>query len=134
MSSADTINPAQLLAAAERLTAEELVAFATEVVALRARRLAPSLATNEAALLQRMNASVPAGEAQRYAELVALRDAESLMWGSMKDEGPAFMMIVAPLVCRLPAMSFFSWTWSTICCVRRIRVAISTRGGSATSP
>jgi hypothetical protein len=78
MSSADTVNPAQLLAAAEQLTAEELTAFAADVVALRARRLAPSLAADEAALLQRINAPSPSGEAQRYAELVALRDAEAL--------------------------------------------------------
>jgi hypothetical protein len=78
MRRADTVNPAQLLAAAEQLMAEELAAFAADVVALRARRLAASLDANEAALLQRMNASVPAGEAQRYAELVARRDGESL--------------------------------------------------------
>lgn len=78
MSSADTINPAQLLAAAEQLTAKELAAFAADVVALRARRLAPSLAADEATLLQRINAAAPAVEAQRYAELVTLRDTEAL--------------------------------------------------------
>lgn len=78
MSSADTVSPEQLLAAAERLTAEDLAAFVTDVVALRARRLAPSLAPDEAALLQRINATAPAAEAQRYGELVALRDAEAL--------------------------------------------------------
>ena len=78
MSSADTVNPAQLLAAAERLTAEDLAAFAADVVALRARRLAPSLAPDEVALLQRINATAPAAAEQRYDELVALRDAEAL--------------------------------------------------------
>lgn len=78
MSSADTVNPTQLLAAAEQLTAEELAAFAADVVALRARRLAPSLAADQAVLLQHINASAPAGEAKRYAELVTLRDAEAL--------------------------------------------------------
>lgn len=78
MSSADTANPAQLLAAAEQLTAEELATFAAEVVALRARRLAPGLAAAEAALLQRINAMAPAGEDQRYAALVTLRDSEAL--------------------------------------------------------
>lgn len=78
MSSADTVTPEQLLAAAEQLTAEELASFAAEVVALRARRLAPSLAADEAVLLQRINATGPAAEAQRYAELIALRDAEAL--------------------------------------------------------
>jgi hypothetical protein len=78
MRSADTVSPAQLLAAAERLTSEELAAFAAAVVALRARRLAPSLVADEAALLRRMYVAAPAAEAPRYAELIALRDAETL--------------------------------------------------------
>jgi hypothetical protein len=78
MSSADTVNPAQLLAAAERLTAEDLTAFAADVVALRARRLAPSLAPDEAALLQRINATASDAAERRYAELAVLRDAEAL--------------------------------------------------------
>lgn len=78
MSSTEMVNPAQLLAAAEQLTADQLAAFAADVVALRARRFAPSLAADEAALLQQVNASAPPAETQRYAELVLQRDAESL--------------------------------------------------------
>jgi hypothetical protein len=70
--------PEQLLAAAERLPAEQLAAFAAEVLALRARRLAAVLPADEAALLGRIAAPPPAAEEQRYAELVAVRDAEAL--------------------------------------------------------
>lgn len=78
MSAADLATPEQLLAAAERLPAEQLAAFAAEVLALRARRLSPALPVDEAALLERIAAAPPVAEEQRYAELVAVRDAEAL--------------------------------------------------------
>jgi hypothetical protein len=86
MRSADTVSPAQLLAAAERLTSEELAAFAAAVVALRARRLAPSLVADEAALLRRMYVAAPAAEAPRYAELSAAERAELLRLSDAREE------------------------------------------------
>jgi hypothetical protein len=78
MSAADLATPEQLLAAAERLPAEQLASFAAEVLALHARRLAPALPADEAALLERIAAAPPAAEVQRYADLLVRRDAETL--------------------------------------------------------
>lgn len=70
--------PEKLLKAVEQLDAQELEEFASNVNALVAKRKAPSLATHEADLLLKINEGVPASVQQRYSELIALRQAETL--------------------------------------------------------
>lgn len=68
----------ELVKAVEQLDAPELARFVAEVVALQARRRAPSLPQAEAELLQRINQDVPAPLQGRYAELIVRRQAERL--------------------------------------------------------
>lgn len=68
----------KLLKAVEQLDEQELEQFASNVNALVAKRKAPSLATHEAELLLKINEGVPATIQQRYNELIALRQTETL--------------------------------------------------------
>lgn len=68
----------ELLKAVEQLSPPELDDFVRRVVALQARRRAPSLSQVETELLLRINQSLPAEVASRYDELIAKRRAETL--------------------------------------------------------
>ncbi|MBM4467689.1 MAG: STAS/SEC14 domain-containing protein [Chloroflexi bacterium] len=68
----------ELLKAAGQLSQTELEQFALQIVALRARRQAPSLPQGEAGLLFKINRGLPPAVQKRYDELVAKRRAESL--------------------------------------------------------
>jgi len=68
----------ELLKAAGQLSQTELEQFALQIVALRARRQAPSLPQGEAELLLKINRGLPPAVQKRYDELVAKRRAESL--------------------------------------------------------
>ncbi len=70
--------PEKLLSAVEQLSEPELEQFVLDVSALIARRKAPSLARHEAELLLKINEGVPAALQQRYSELIAKRQAETL--------------------------------------------------------
>ncbi|NTU82150.1 MAG: STAS/SEC14 domain-containing protein [Chloroflexales bacterium] len=72
------VSTEQLLRAVERLPAEELNAFAAQVLALRAQRGAPSLTRNETALLLQINASLAPEVQARYDDLVTRREAETI--------------------------------------------------------
>lgn len=72
------VTPEQLLRAVEQLPADQLVAFAEQVLALRARQLAPSLAHDEAALLAVINEGLLIDVQRRYDALIARRQAEVL--------------------------------------------------------
>jgi len=68
----------ELLKAAGQLGRIELEQFAFQVIALRARRQAPSVSQAEAELLLKINQGLPPEVQKRYDALVAKRRAESL--------------------------------------------------------
>jgi hypothetical protein len=67
-----------LLKAAEQLSETELRQFTSQVLALNARRTAPSVTQEEAELLLHINARLPEDVQRRYDELIARRDTETL--------------------------------------------------------
>jgi hypothetical protein len=67
-----------LVKAAEQLSATELRQFTLQVLALNAKRTAPSVAQEEAELLLQINRRLPEDVQRRYDELIAKRDAETL--------------------------------------------------------
>jgi hypothetical protein len=68
----------QLLEAIEQLDQVELDEFVSRVIALRAKRQAPSLSKSESELLQRINQGIPVEIQKRYNELIAKRQEETL--------------------------------------------------------
>jgi hypothetical protein len=67
-----------LVQAAAQLSAGELQQFTAQLLALTAKRMAPSVTQEEAELLVRINSRLPEEVQRRYAELIAKRDAETL--------------------------------------------------------
>jgi hypothetical protein len=67
-----------LVKAVEQLRETELRQFTAQVLALNAKRMAPSLMQEEEALLLRINGSLPVDIQQRFDELIGKRDAETL--------------------------------------------------------
>jgi len=67
-----------LVKAAEQLSETELRQFTSQVLALNAKRTAPSVTHEETELFLRINARLPEDVQRRYAELIAKRDAETL--------------------------------------------------------
>jgi hypothetical protein len=67
-----------LLQAAEQLSETELRQFTSQVLALNAKRTAPSVTQEEAELLLHINRRLPEDVQQRYDDLIAKRDAETL--------------------------------------------------------
>lgn len=68
----------QLLAAAEQLTNADLGRFVHELLALRAKREAPVLPNTEAALIRKINRSLPEDVQRRYEELIEKRLDETM--------------------------------------------------------
>ena len=68
----------ELLRAAGQLSQPELEQLASQIIALRAQRQAPSLPQAEADLVLRINQGLPPEIQKRYDELLARRRAESL--------------------------------------------------------
>lgn len=68
----------ELLSGVAQLDTPALERFISQVLTVRARRLAPSFLQGEAALLERINAGVPTDVRQRYDVLSAKRRAETL--------------------------------------------------------
>ena len=67
-----------LVQAAAQLSEAELRQFTAQMLALSAKRTAPSVTQEEAELLLHINGRLPEAEQQRYDELSAKRDAETL--------------------------------------------------------
>jgi hypothetical protein len=67
-----------LVKAAEQLSETELRQFTSQVLALNAKRTAPSVTQEEAELLLHINGLLPEDVQRRYDELMAKRDAETL--------------------------------------------------------
>jgi hypothetical protein len=68
----------QLLRAVEQMPSEELGAFVTQVLALRARRDASATSPEESELIERINKGLPPEFQKNYDELVAKRQAGTL--------------------------------------------------------
>lgn len=68
----------ELLKAVEQLSQSEFEPFVSQVIALRARRRAPSIPRTEAELLLKINQGIPSEIQKRYDELTAKRQAEML--------------------------------------------------------
>jgi hypothetical protein len=68
----------ELLSAANQLSEPDLEILVNQVLLLRARRKAPVLPAQEAALLVQINQGVPLDLHQRYQALAEKRDAETL--------------------------------------------------------
>jgi hypothetical protein len=68
----------QLVRVVEQLSRPDLDVFVPRVIALRAQRQTPTLSQTEADLLLRINEGLPVPMRQRYAELIARRQAETL--------------------------------------------------------
>jgi fructose-1-phosphate kinase PfkB-like protein len=67
-----------LVQAAEQLSETELRHFTSQILALNAKRTAPSVAQAESELLVHINGRLPEDVQRRYDELIAKRDAETL--------------------------------------------------------
>jgi hypothetical protein len=67
-----------LVKAAEQLSETELRQFTSQVLALNAKRTAPSVTQEEAELLLHINGRLPDDVQRYYNELIAKRDAETL--------------------------------------------------------
>ena len=67
-----------LVKAAEQLSETELRHFISQILALNAKRMAPSVTQAEAELLMHINGRLPEDVQWRYDELIAKRDAETL--------------------------------------------------------
>jgi hypothetical protein len=67
-----------LVQAAEQLSETELRRFTSQVLALNAKRTAPSVTQEEAELLGHINSRLSEDVQRRYDELMAKRDAETL--------------------------------------------------------
>jgi hypothetical protein len=67
-----------LVKAAEQLSETELRHFTSQILALHAKRTAPSVTQAEAELLVHINSRLPKDVQRRYDELIAKRDAETL--------------------------------------------------------
>jgi len=68
----------ELLDSAAQLDTPELEHFVSEVLALQAKRRAPHLSRDEAALLQKINQGLPPDVQQRYDELMAKLSEETI--------------------------------------------------------
>jgi hypothetical protein len=67
-----------LLNGAAQLDTNDLEQFVNKVLSLRAKRVAPSVSKQEAALLETINRGLTADTQQRYNDLTAKRQAENL--------------------------------------------------------
>ena len=68
----------ELFKAVEQLSPPDFSQFLSQVLALRARREAPSLSASESQLLLRINQGLPDELRRRHGELIAKRQAETL--------------------------------------------------------
>lgn len=87
------VSPGELIAAVEQLGTAELDRFLSQLLALLARRRAPSLPTEEADLLLQINRGLPEDLRARLDELDARREAETLTG----DEHAELIRLVARL-------------------------------------
>jgi uncharacterized protein (DUF1778 family) len=84
---ASTAKPSRqrLLEEAGQLSLSEFDKFVSDVIALRAKRFAPSLTREESVLFRKINSGLPPEVRQRYRELIEKRRAESLTQAEYDD-------------------------------------------------
>ncbi len=75
----------ELLNAVDRLETAELRPFVAQVLARVARRLTPYLDRPESELLEKINHGMPSKTEKRYRELIAARQAETLVPAEMQE-------------------------------------------------
>jgi hypothetical protein len=94
-----------LVKAAEQLSETELRQFTSQVLALNAKRTAPSITQQEAELLVHINARPPEDVQRRYDELIARRNAETLGEEEHKELLQLTKQVEAFDVARVEALS-----------------------------
>jgi len=67
-----------LLEAVKQLNSSELEGFVWEIISLQAHQKAPGLSKDESELLLKINQGIPPGIQDRYDELIAKRQSETL--------------------------------------------------------
>ena len=72
------VSTEQLLRAVEQLPAQELAAFVAQILTLQAQREAPHLSQSETVLLLEINQGISSELQQRFKELVAKRQSETI--------------------------------------------------------
>ena len=72
------LSSAELLEAVEQLSLPELEEFASQIIALKAKRCTPTLPEEETELLTKINQSIPSETKNYYQQLIAKRDTETL--------------------------------------------------------
>jgi hypothetical protein len=72
------VSTKELLQAAEHLSGQELDELVSNLLHLRAQRVAPCLPGNEDELLQQINTSLPSNERRHYRHLIEKRRAVTL--------------------------------------------------------
>lgn len=72
------LSSAELLEAVEQLSLPEFEEFASQIIALKAKRRTSTLPAIETELLTKINQSIPSETQKYYQQLVAKRDTESL--------------------------------------------------------
>ena len=116
-----------LVHAAEQLSKEELRQFTAQILALSAKRMAPSITQEEAELLLHINRRLPEDVQQWYDELIAKRDAETLR----DEEYPELLRLTKQAeafdVTRIEALS-------KLACLRGVTLAALMRQLEITSP
>ena len=75
----------ELLRAVDRLDKSQLRPFVAQILYRTARRLAPHLERREGELLEAINRGLPAESEERYRELIAARQAETLTPTALED-------------------------------------------------
>ena len=94
-----------LVKAAEQLSETELRHFTSQILALNAKRTAPSVTQAEAELLVHINGRLPKDVQRRYDELIAKRDAETLSDAEHEDFLRLTKQVEAFDVARVEALS-----------------------------
>jgi hypothetical protein len=94
-----------LVKAAEQLQGAELRQFTAQVLALNAKRLAPSVPQEESALLLRINTPFPEDVQRRFDELIGKRDAETLDTEEYEELLRVTQQVEAFNVARLEALA-----------------------------
>jgi hypothetical protein len=74
-----------LLQAIEQLSMPDLEQLLSQVVRIQAKRKAPSLSSDETALMLKINQGLPPETQQRFDELVAKRQAETLTSNELQE-------------------------------------------------
>lgn len=99
------VSVAVLENAVAQLQETELRQFTAHVLALQAKRMAPSVTEEEATLLLRINSPLPADVQQRFDELIVKRDAETLSTEEHVELLQLTQQVEAFAVARLEALT-----------------------------